>query len=109
MVSAAELDRREVGRARNRARGERQASAGDAGAAGGGIKAYDYGFCATDKRSAIAGGNASRPDRSREAVKRPGYTGLAPTAPEVTNCCSGHFGRRRSGHWDSSGGPEVTT
>src|ERR1017187_1648663 len=41
-------------------------------------------LCATDKRSAITGGNACRPDRSREAVKRPGYTGLAPTAPEMT-------------------------
>src|ERR1035437_5117683 len=89
MVSTAELDRREVGRARNRARGECPAGAGYAR---GGIKAYDYGFCATDKRSAITGGNACRPDRSRKAVKRPGYTRLAPTAPEVTNCCIGHFG-----------------
>lgn len=50
------------------------------------------GFCATDERSAITGGNACRPDRSREAVKRPGFTGLAPTAPEVNNLCIGHFG-----------------
>jgi hypothetical protein len=53
---------------------------------------YENGLCATDKRSAITGGKACRPNRSREAVKRPGYTGLAPTAPEVTNCMFGHFG-----------------
>ena len=46
-------------------------------------------FCATDKRSAITGGNACRPDRSRKAVKRPGYTGVAPTAPESDQLMSG--------------------
>src|ERR1035441_9079111 len=73
-------------------------------------------FCATDKRSAITGGNACRADRSREAAKRPGYMGLAPDRPgsdhlmywsfrgshvkcpmrspplEVTTWCTGHFG-----------------
>jgi hypothetical protein len=36
-------------------------------------------------------GTACRPDRPRKAVKRPGYTGFAPAAPEVTNLF-GHFG-----------------
>jgi len=39
------------------------------------------GVCATDKRSAITGGNACRPDRSRKAVKRPGYAGFCPDRP----------------------------
>jgi hypothetical protein len=56
---------------------------------------YDYGCCATDKRSAITGGNACRPDRSREAVKRPGYTRFGSTAPELTQSGGlfGHFGK----------------
>src|ERR1035438_8068815 len=41
LVSTADLDRREIGCARNRARGQRSADAGNAGAAGGGITAYD--------------------------------------------------------------------
>jgi hypothetical protein len=45
------------------------------------ITTYDNRFCATDKRNATTGGNACRPDRSREAVKRPGYTGLASNRP----------------------------
>src|ERR1039457_4019087 len=81
MVSTAELDRREVGRARHRARGECSVGAGNARATRGGLKVYDYRFCATDKRGAITGGNACRPNRSREAVKRPGYIRGLPRPP----------------------------
>ena len=46
---------------------------------------YDFRFCATDKRSAINGGNACRPDRPRKAVKRLGYTGFVPDRPGSDN------------------------
>src|SRR5450432_302613 len=57
---------------------------------------YDFRFCATDKRSAITGGNACRPDRPRKAVKRPGYTGFVPDRPGSDNLMGRYWSFRVS-------------
>jgi len=59
--------------------------AGNDWAARGGIRPMISGFALPTSAARSTVGTLADPTRPRKAVKRPGYTGFAPTAPEVTN------------------------